>query len=842
MSNANKMQIETDFVFKDKNFLKELNKITKKLKEIKSIVKHINVENINAKAKLTQNIVKNEVIQQKIKTVNEVAKTNTEKSTETPAKKKNQTHTQSLAGMSKIIKDMGSSSLDKVFEPLGKILEIKDKISKVIEKAKELKTALKDATHTDGKFDFGKAFKFGAITAGLLIVSALYQQFTDHLSKNEEAQKKWNDIINTGKEILTLIVQIIIEFISALFGFTKSADASKNKSEMFNKILDKTKEIIEKLKEKIEQLREWIDRNRETINSWGERLKSTIPVIIAFFVIFKLVKFLKLLTSGIGMVNAAFYVLGGNPVVAIIVAIIAAVILLAVYFKYLYDTNEEFRAAIDRAWNAIKEVFSSVWEKICSFFQGFIDFFVRLWTENEGLRTTLETVWMALCDLFDTVSNTIGTIFSVIINTIIDFFTQNETCRQVIEFVWNFIKDHIISIVSFLLGGGIGLLIGIIVEFLTKNEEAREVIAKVWTGIKEAIKVSIDGIIDFIDELTYRIQEVGKAWEALKNGNFAEAKKHALNAITGEGSAAFKEALAKDRELEKSKKEITKNIQQINENIQKSIQKNIDKATPSQKGTLLNSGKGINTISIADSVKTDEKVRSSVETIETKKQEISQEWLDNWYKFIDSQATTISNLLTQWGTFFTNLQTILTLAITLMTISWSLYFITFTMMLTTMSITATSIIENLKVKFGELSSSLIPFINKLAEAGEKLNFLKYNSNLGISINSYSVACACNMQRQATGTNHFSGGLTSINERGDELLIAPNGTVIANNPSTTNIMRDLLLVKTNLSHINFKMNANRNESPKNNITVNIGNISNRNDIDYMVNQLSMLDLS
>ena len=66
-------------------------------------------------------------------------------------------------------------------------------------------------------------------------------------------------------------------------------------------------------------------------------------------------------------------------------------------------------------------------------------------------------------------------------------------------------------------------------------------------------------------------------------------------------------------------------------------------------------------------------------------------------------------------------------------------------------------------------------------------------------------------------------------------------VVANNPSTTNIMRDLAYVKGNLSQMNFRINGNSAGNSANNITLNIGNISNRSDIDYMMTQLSMLDL-
>lgn len=99
-----------------------------------------------------------------------------------------------------------------------------------------------------------------------------------------------------------------------------------------------------------------------------------------------------------------------------------------------------------------------------------------------------------------------------------------------------------------------------------------------------------------------------------------------------------------------------------------------------------------------------------------------------------------------------------------------------------------------------------------------------------------------IKKEFTGTNHFQGGFTTINEKGDELILGPTGMVVANNPSTTNIMRDLATVKGNLSHINFKMNEENTKRSGNNIIVNIGNISNKSDIDYLTRQISMLDLS
>ena len=93
----------------------------------------------------------------------------------------------------------------------------------------------------------------------------------------------------------------------------------------------------------------------------------------------------------------------------------------------------------------------------------------------------------------------------------------------------------------------------------------------------------------------------------------------------------------------------------------------------------------------------------------------------------------------------------------------------------------------------------------------------------------------------TGTENFSGGYTTINEKGDELILGPTGMVVANNPSTMNIMTDLNNIKRNLSQLRFG-NSENGKAPTNNIVINIGNISNRSEVDYLVSQIDTLDLS
>ena len=178
------------------------------------------------------------------------------------------------------------------------------------------------------------------------------------------------------------------------------------------------------------------------------------------------------------------------------------------------------------------------------------------------------------------------------------------------------------------------------------------------------------------------------------------------------------------------------------------------------------------------------------------------------------------------------------------------------------------IVEYIKGKFeevksvgGALAGSLQPFINKLLDALGILDKIKGFSGTVIEIGTKVIidSSGVNGVKQLmgdngpgspnkpkakqtwTGTENFSGGYTTINEKGDELILGPTGMVVANNPSTMNIMTDLNNIKRNLSQLRFGNSENA-KAATNNIVINIGNISSKSEVDYLISQLDTLDLS
>ena len=130
-----------------------------------------------------------------------------------------------------------------------------------------------------------------------------------------------------------------------------------------------------------------------------------------------------------------------------------------------------------------------------------------------------------------------------------------------------------------------------------------------------------------------------------------------------------------------------------------------------------------------------------------------------------------------------------------------------------------------------------------------LNFIKKGTIKGITnyvieAGKKNIENAGNLlrgvQQEYTGTNYFSGGLTTINEKGDELIMGPSGMIVANNPSTMNIMSKLSNLESQTSQMRFRMGES--QGSVNNITLNIGSVRSDDDIAEIKRTLENLALS
>ena len=167
-----------------------------------------------------------------------------------------------------------------------------------------------------------------------------------------------------------------------------------------------------------------------------------------------------------------------NPVTWIVVAIVAAVALLVVGIKHLWDTNEGFRTAVTNIWNGIKTVISTVVNVIVGFFTVTIP---QAWNSLVTFFTGVPAWWSNLW-------TQVGDFFTNLWNGIISFFTQT-----IPQWVQSFIQW--INQLPYNIGLALGTMLASIVNFGVSA----------WSWVTTKLPQIINGIIQWFQQLPGRI-------------------------------------------------------------------------------------------------------------------------------------------------------------------------------------------------------------------------------------------------------------------------------------------------------------------------------------------------
>lgn len=188
-----------------------------------------------------------------------------------------------------------------------------------------------------------------------------------------------------------------------------------------------------------------------------------------------------------------------------VLAVVAVIGTLVAAFKHLWDTNEEFRAAITAIWDGIVSKFQA-------FTQGIVDRLNALGFDFESIVDVLKAIWDGFCNLlapvferaFSAISAILGTVFDVItgiLDVFIGLFTGNwsqlwDGVKEIFSGIWN----GITGIFSAALNMIRGIADTILGWFGTSWNE-------VWTGIKTFFENIWNGIVSFFSGI----------WETIKN-------------------------------------------------------------------------------------------------------------------------------------------------------------------------------------------------------------------------------------------------------------------------------------------------------------------------------------
>lgn len=220
-----------------------------------------------------------------------------------------------------------------------------------------------------------------------------------------------------------------------------------------------------------------------------------------------------------GGIQALFSLIMAHPVVAVVTAIIAAIVL-------LWNNCEEFRDAVGKIWETItgffvgaweaiksawegaKEFFQGIWDGIQSIFDGVADFFSGIF---DAAAAAVRAAWEAIVGFFQGIWDGIQSVFSTVAEVLGGFFSA---AAEAVKAAWN-------AIVGFFQGIWEGIK-GVFTS-------VAEVLGGFFSAAVEAIKGAWSAVVGFFSGIWEGIKGVfsgvaetlggffSGAWEAIQS-------------------------------------------------------------------------------------------------------------------------------------------------------------------------------------------------------------------------------------------------------------------------------------------------------------------------------------
>ena len=261
--------------------------------------------------------------------------------------------------------------------------------------------------------------------------------------------------------------------------------------------------------------------------------------------LFSKMKTLTTITSIIGKLKGAFTALFGviaaNPVIAVIAAIVAALVLLYTKCEWFRDAVNAvvqkivsfFTDTIPQAWSTLMDFLSGVPEWWSGIWQQVSDFFTNIWTtmmQNpviSGIVTTITTLWQNAVNTLQNIWQGLVTIaqgaWELLKNTIlapvillIDLVTGNfDKLKTDASNIWTNIKDAAQTIWTGIKQVVSALAKGLVTAVTTLFTGFRDTVSKIWDSASQAAAKAWTAIKGFVVNNAKKLKE--SATEAIQN-------------------------------------------------------------------------------------------------------------------------------------------------------------------------------------------------------------------------------------------------------------------------------------------------------------------------------------
>lgn len=201
--------------------------------------------------------------------------------------------------------------------------------------------------------------------------------------------------------VISNLIPLVIDLGTALIdGFLASfGPLIGSSNELGDTLTDKIANVLSNVVvPALQKATDFINENREVFEALGGVLGGVAIALAGFKVLSAISKGFEILGTAVKAAKTGFAalnaVLAANPIMIIVLAVAA----LVGGILYLWNTNEEFRTAVIKIWEKVKQVFTDTAEAVKKAWDGIKQFFSDIW---EGITEGVDNAVQGVKDAWD---------------------------------------------------------------------------------------------------------------------------------------------------------------------------------------------------------------------------------------------------------------------------------------------------------------------------------------------------------------------------------------------------------------------------------------------------------